>query len=108
MWKEVIMLRSQKPLAAVLGVHYPMSTLVAVAVVSACLLASWIASRIVLSGASPVLTFRTLTDALATPTSVATTFDVNAALASAPADAPVQHASAIACTYILKDGHRCD
>ncbi len=35
-------------------------------------------------------------------------FDIDVALKAAPKNAPLQDAGAIACTYVLTDGHRCD
>lgn len=35
-------------------------------------------------------------------------YDVAEALKTTSKDAPVQDASVIACTYVFRDGHRCD
>ncbi len=104
------MLGSQKRLAVVLGARNPVALFIAAAVVGGSLLVAWSVSQSIIRGASPILAFwsATLTGVPAATASVATTFDINAALRAAPADAPVQNASAIGCTYVLTDGHRCD
>lgn len=106
--QEVAMLRSQRRLVTVPGLHSPRAMLVAAAVIGGSLLASWILSRIVVSGPSPLLALRAQTVTPAVMASVTTTFDIHAVISGAPANAPVQHAGVIACTYVLKDGHRCD
>ena len=104
------MLGSQKRLAVVLGSRHPVALFIAAAVVGGSLLVAWAVSQNIIRGASPFLAFwtTTLTDMPAATASVATTFDINAALRAAPADAPAQNASVIGCTYVLTDGHRCD
>ena len=104
------MLRAQKRLAVVLGSRNPVALFIAAGVVGGSLLAAWAVSQSIIRGASPILAFwsTTLTDVPAATASVATTFDINAALAGASANAPVQHASVIGCTYVLIDGHSCN
>jgi membrane protein implicated in regulation of membrane protease activity len=104
------MLGSQKRLAVVLGARNPAALFIAAAVVGGSLLVTWSVSQSIVRGASPFSAFwsMTLTGVPAATASVATTFDINAALRAAPADAPVQNAGVIGCTYVLTDGHRCD
>jgi hypothetical protein len=104
------MLRSQKRLAVVLGSRHPVALFIAAAAVGGSLLAAWSLSESLIRTVSPILAFSavTLTDAPTATAGVATTFDINAALRAAPADAPAQNASVIGCTYVLTDGHRCD
>ena len=104
------MLGSQKRLAVALGSRNPVALFIAAAVVGGSLLAAWSVSQSIIRGASPVVAFwtTTLTDAPTTKAGVATTFDINAALRAAPADAPTQDASVIGCTFVLTDGHRCN
>ena len=104
------MLRAQKRLAVALGSLHPAAMFVAAVVVGGSLLVAWSMSQSIIRGASPILAFwsTTLTDVPAARASVATTFDINAALAGASANAPVQHASVIGCTYVLTDGHSCN
>jgi len=104
------MLGSQNRVAVVHGARNAVALFIAADVVVGSLLVAWSVSQSIIRGASPFLAFwsATLTDVPAATASVATTFDINAALRAAPADAPVQNASAIGCTYVLTDGHRCD
>jgi hypothetical protein len=104
------MVRPQKRLIVALGRWNPVALLIAAAVVGGSLLAAWSVSQSIIRAVSPILAFSTatLTDARTATAGVTTTFDVNAALQAAPANAPVQSARVIACTYILTDGHRCD
>ncbi len=107
------MLGSQKRLAVALGSRNPVALFIVAAVVGGSLLAAWSVSQSIIRGTSPILAFwsTTLIDvpaATASTASVATTFDINAALRAAPADAPIQEASVIGCTFVLTDGHRCD
>ena len=108
--QEAIMLRSHKRLAPALGARNPVALFVAAAVVGGSLLVAWSVSQRIISGAPPILALwtTTLPDTSAATASVTTTFDVHAALRAAPTNAPVQNASAIGCTYVLIDGHRCD
>ena len=96
--------------AVALGSRNPVALFIAAAVVGGSLLAAWSVSQSIIRGASPILAFwsATLTDVPAATASVATTFDINAALRAAPADASAQSASVIGCTFVLTDGHRCD
>ena len=105
------MLRSQRRLAVTLKSRNPVAMFIAAAVVGGSLIVAWPMSQSGVSGAtSAVLAYWTtmLTAAPTATASVATTFDVHAALQAAPKDAPVQNASVISCTYVLTDGHRCD
>lgn len=104
------MLRPQKRSILVLGSRNPAVLFVAAAVVGGSMLAAWSVSQRIIGGTSPVLALWTVTplDVPAAQARVTTAFDINSTLRSAPADAPVQHAGVIGCTYVLTDGHRCD
>jgi hypothetical protein len=49
-----------------------------------------------------------LTDPPKTEAQTRSAFDVSETLKTAAKDAPTQDAGVIACTYVLRDGHRCD
>ena len=105
------MLRTQKRLAVALGSRIRVAMFIAGAVVGGSLIVALPMSQSGISRAtSAVLAYWTtmLTAAPTATASVATTFDVHAALQAAPKDAPVQASSVIACTYVLTEGHRCD